>query len=84
VGKVVAAPFVYFRSLPPLVQSLIIILLIVWKLPKLRDTILEILKAIGGKWEYRFPSVRQTGHRRPQATLAEWAREAPLEKIGGP
>lgn len=49
VGKVVAAPFVYFRSLPPLVQSLIIILLIVWKLPKLRDTILEILKAIGGK-----------------------------------
>lgn len=46
---VVIAPFTYFRSLPPLVQSLLIILLIVWKLPKLKDTIIEILKAIAGK-----------------------------------
>lgn len=49
VKAVVTAPFTYFRSLPALVQSLLIILLIVWKLPKLKDTIIEILKAIAGK-----------------------------------
>lgn len=49
VGKIVGAPFVYFRSLPALVQSLLIILLIVWKLPSLKTTIIEILRAISGK-----------------------------------
>ena len=49
VRAVLTAPFTYFRSLPALVQSLLIILLIVWKLPKLKDTIIEILKAIAGK-----------------------------------
>ena len=49
VGLILASPFVYFRSLPSLGQSQLIILLIVWKLPKLKDTIIEILKAISGK-----------------------------------
>jgi hypothetical protein len=49
VKAIAITPFTYFRSLPALVQSLLIILLIVWKLPKLKDTIIEILKAIAGK-----------------------------------
>jgi hypothetical protein len=49
ITRAVAAPFVYFRSLPALVQSLVIILLILWMLPKSKSTIIEILKAIGGK-----------------------------------
>jgi hypothetical protein len=48
-AKVLAAPFVFFRSLPPLVQSLLIILLIIWKLPSAKNTIIEILKAIAGR-----------------------------------
>jgi hypothetical protein len=49
VGKTLAAPFVFFRSLPALVQTLLIILLILWRLPSAKNTIIEILKAIGGK-----------------------------------
>jgi hypothetical protein len=49
VRTVIAAPVKYFQSLPPLVQSLLIILLIVWKLPSLKTTIIEILRAISGK-----------------------------------
>jgi hypothetical protein len=49
VGKVLAAPFVYFKSLPALVQSLLIILLIIWFVPKFKSMIIEILKAISGK-----------------------------------
>lgn len=49
ITEVLAAPFVYFRSLPALVQSLIIILLILWVLPRSKSTIIEILKAISGK-----------------------------------
>jgi hypothetical protein len=49
VGTVLAAPFVYFRQFPPLVQSLVIILIILFTLPRLKDTIVEILKAVSGK-----------------------------------
>ena len=48
-GDIGAAPFIYFQKLPAIVQSLIIILLIIWKLPKAKDTIIEILKAVSGK-----------------------------------
>jgi len=46
VGTVILAPFRYFQKLPALVQSLIIILLIVWLFPKFKGNIIEILKVL--------------------------------------
>jgi hypothetical protein len=46
IGKITGAPFKYFKELPAIVQSLLIILLIIWLLPKAKDTIIEILKAL--------------------------------------
>lgn len=40
------APFRYFKTLPVLVQSLLIVLLIMLLFPRFKDTILEVLKAL--------------------------------------
>ena len=45
----VTAPFIFFRSLPALVQSLLIILAMMLALPRLKSTIIEILKAVSGR-----------------------------------
>jgi hypothetical protein len=49
VGAVLVWPFTYFQKLPAIVQSLLIILVIIRFLPRFKDTIIEILKALGGK-----------------------------------
>jgi hypothetical protein len=46
VGAALLAPLRYFQKLPALVQSLLIILLIVWLFPQFKNTIVEILKAL--------------------------------------
>lgn len=42
----VSAPFRYFKGLPTIVQSLIVILLIIWLFPQFKNTIIEVLKAL--------------------------------------
>jgi hypothetical protein len=46
IATTLAAPFRYFKTLPAVVQSLIIILLIMAVFPKFKATIIEILSAL--------------------------------------